>query len=174
MTDLIFELKKLEHCPLCHKKWITYEEAGRNGRAYFVCKSCMISIWVRDPMVGKWGDYEAVPCPTCGHHKMNFFSRSDGYMKFKCPKCPCTIEEAPNSMNDEINKDQEIKPGELLKIGCEYPGCPEFLRISGDKTRDEKTLQSHGWMMCAEGQNPWKIYCRFHAEQHCARHKLDY
>jgi len=129
-------------------------------------------------MVGTWDKFEAVHCPKCRNHQMRFFARSDGYMKWFCVDCKCSIEEAPSSMNDKLNDngfvDTTHKPGEVLKIGCEYDGCPEFLRISGDKNKDEKTLNSHGWMFCATGQNPFKLYCRLHAQEHCAKHGLNY
>ena len=177
--NLVFEMTKLKFCPLCRNKWMTYEEPGKDGRSFFVCKSCMISIWVRDPMVGRWDEFEAVHCPNCRNHQMRFFSRSDGYMKWYCVDCKCSIEEAPSSLNDSFDAKNdnigaiEHKPGEIMKIGCEYNGCTEFLKITGDPKRDENILNNHGWAMCSVGQNPAKIYCTIHAMEHCRKYGLE-
>lgn len=91
----ILELKKVKFCPICRKKWTIIDEQGKQGKAYFCCFKCMISVWVRDPFVGKWdkiASEDPVHCPTCRNHQMRFFCRSDGYMMYKCLNCKTVVE----------------------------------------------------------------------------------
>ncbi len=87
-------------CPLCKR---TFEKLTNLGQDFFVCLPCMISINVKDPCVHLWKEYipkedKDIVCVNvrCGE-AMNFFFRSDGFMKAFCPKCKSSIatEELP-------------------------------------------------------------------------------
>lgn len=93
MSDLLVNIKNAKDCPLCLKPWLIVEEEGKNGRVFLSClrPHCMISIWVRDPLIGKWDRFEKVECPHC-RHMMRFFCRSDQYCKWYCPKCHTKME----------------------------------------------------------------------------------
>ncbi len=101
----------MEHCPLCLNKFTLYEEPGKLGRVYLVCArpKCMISIWLRDPMVGRWFRTESEPCPVCGEEKMRLFFRSDEYIKMLCPKCECIVENVDPEKHAMIMKYEESK-----------------------------------------------------------------
>ena len=85
-------LEKMKQCPLCLRRWHILEENGKIGKAYFFCNWCKIILWVQDPFIGHYEEFEAVPCPACREPKMRMFCRADGYIKFYCPKCKTTIE----------------------------------------------------------------------------------
>lgn len=90
---IIVDHSKEKYCPLCHKLWVLYEEPGKAGRVFLLCHHCMISIWVRDPMLGKWDGLEKIPCARCGKDMRLFVRGLDGFMAMKCPdkKCGCDI-----------------------------------------------------------------------------------
>ncbi len=81
-------------CPLCKR---TFEKITYLGNVFFVCLPCTISINVNDPNIDVWDSYKPedkeIMCVNqkCGE-PMNFFFRSDGYMKAFCPKCKSSIE----------------------------------------------------------------------------------
>lgn len=99
----------IEHCPLCLNKWQMIEEEGKEGRVYFSClrTKCMISIWIRDPMLGRWTRTESEPCPVCSEKKMRLFFRSDEYIKMLCPKCGCSIENVDNDKHAALMRKEE-------------------------------------------------------------------
>lgn len=105
----------MSHCPLCLKKFTMYEEPGKEGKVYFICVGvkCMISIWVRDPMLGRWTRVEGEQCPVCQEPKMRLFFRSDEYIKMQCHKCGCTIENVDNDKHAALMK-KEIAEGKRL------------------------------------------------------------
>lgn len=110
----ILDNKKLKFCPLCRRKWIIYEEPGKKGKAYFCCRWCEISIWVRDPMLGRWDEFEPVHCPTCRNHQMRFFCRSDHYCKWLCLNCGGSIESIDPEKHKKI--DENTKPEDIITI----------------------------------------------------------
>lgn len=81
-------------CPLCSK---SFERVFYNGRDFYICKRDDISIDVNDPMLMKWDNHKELnidvscPNPRC-RNKMNFFCRSDGYVKAACPVCKAGVE----------------------------------------------------------------------------------
>lgn len=116
MPKILSELSKIKYCPLCHKEWSIVEEEGKEGKMYFVCLNdlCMISIWVRDSALGQYEkmmEEEPVPCPNCGNPKMRMFFRSDGFLKFRCVKCNCTVEELDIDREKNLKKDLPIIEG---------------------------------------------------------------
>ncbi len=88
-------------CPLCKKQ---FKKIPYNDRWLYVCDICEIFIDTEDPAIHAWGSYIPeddkdifCPSPKCGH-EMNFFFRSDQFMKAYCPKCHtsvCLSEELP-------------------------------------------------------------------------------
>lgn len=100
----------MEHCPLCLEKWRIYEQQEKDGRVYFFCErpKCMVSIWVRDPMLGRWGRVETEKCAICST-SMRLFFRSDGYIKMLCPKCGCSIENVDNDKHAALMKKEEAE-----------------------------------------------------------------
>lgn len=100
----------LRVCPLCRRDWIAIEETEKTGRAYLACLRCEISIWVRDPLLGRWNNIEKEPCPTCNHTATRVFFRSDGYLKYYCPKCKLVIENVDEKKHDKV-MDAEVKAG---------------------------------------------------------------
>lgn len=100
----------MDHCPLCLKKWVIVEEEGKTGKAYFVCLPCMISIWVNDPLIGQYFRTEPVECPICNHSKTRVFYRSDGYLKYYCPKCKAIIESVDEVKHNKVLA-EEVKKG---------------------------------------------------------------
>lgn len=109
----------LNHCPLCLKKWTMYEEPGNTGKVYFCCTNswCMISIWIRDAMLGMWHDpaSEKIPCLNCGD-PMRVFFRSDQYMKCYCPKCKIVIENIQNEDKHNAIMAKEEADGKLQRV----------------------------------------------------------
>ena len=110
----------MSHCPLCLKKFGMYEQPGAAGKVYFFCTDCLISIWVRDPMLGRWTRVESEQCPVCKEPKMRLFFRSDEYIKMVCPKCGCAIENVDNDkhaalMKKEISEGKRLPPPEQVK-----------------------------------------------------------
>lgn len=97
----------LRVCPLCRHDWVKVEETEDKGHAYFACFNCEISIWVRDPLLGRWRNIEKEPCPVCTHKDTRVFFRSDGYLKFRCPKCKLTIENVDEKRHDALIKAEE-------------------------------------------------------------------
>lgn len=93
MTEIVMNASKQKFCPLCGDKWVIYEEEEKKGRAFFVCKRCMISIWIRDPLLGKWDTLPKVNCPNCNTDMRMFARAADSFMAMKCPnkKCRCDI-----------------------------------------------------------------------------------
>ena len=89
---LVGDSSKMKECPLCLRKFHILEEKGKTGKVYLVCNWCKIILWIRDAFIGHWEEFEDVPCPVCGEHKMRFFVREDFYCKWKCPKCSAEIE----------------------------------------------------------------------------------
>lgn len=111
IMDKIPNKAEMEHCPLCLKKFTLVEETDKNGHVYFICTDCMISIWARDPFLGRWDQFEAVKCPTCKNTVMRFFCRSDGSCQWYCPNCKTKIEhydEEKHGKGKEDMKDGEI------------------------------------------------------------------
>ena len=100
------DLQRMRKCPLCDRDWHIIDEHGKKGKCYFACDWCKIILWVRDPFIGHFDEFEAVPCPTCGEPKMRFFCREDLYCKLYCPKCKTTIE---NKDPDVAQKLVELK-----------------------------------------------------------------
>lgn len=98
----------MEHCPLCLKKWGMFEEPGKLGKVFFFCLKDEISIWIRDIMLGKYFHTESEPCAVCGT-TMRLFYRSDQYIKMKCPKCGCAIENVDNTKHAMLMKAEEAK-----------------------------------------------------------------
>ncbi len=96
------------HCPLCLGKWSMFEEPGKLGKVYFFCLKDDISIWVRDALLGKYFHIESEPCAVCGT-MMRLFCRSDEYIKMKCPKCGCAIENVDNTKHAMLMKQEEQK-----------------------------------------------------------------
>lgn len=92
----------MEHCPLCLKKWKIVEEVEKTGHGYFVCLECEISIKMMDPMVGMYFKMEPVECPVCNHSKTRVFYRSDGYLKYYCPKCKGIIESVDEQKHNKV------------------------------------------------------------------------
>lgn len=111
----------MSHCPLCLDKFTLFEEPGKEGKVYFCCHKpkCMVSIWVRDPMLGRWGIVESEPCPVCSEPKMRLFFRSDEYIKMQCPKCFCTVESVDNDKHAALMKKEEAE-------GKRIPGPKRF------------------------------------------------
>jgi Zn ribbon nucleic-acid-binding protein len=99
----------MSHCPLCDKKFISYEQPGAEGKAYFMCLACEISIWVLDPVLGRWRNPEPEPCPMCQHRETRLFFRSDGYIKMVCPKCKYTIETVDPQKHDKIMAEEHAR-----------------------------------------------------------------
>lgn len=97
-------------CPLCRRDWIKIEESEADGKAYLACMFCMISIWVRDQLLGVWTRVEKEPCPVCAHKETRLFFRSDGYLKYYCPKCKLIIEQVDEKKHDQVIK-KEAKEG---------------------------------------------------------------
>lgn len=97
----------IEHCPLCLEKWKMYEEPGKMGKVFFFCLKDMVSIWIRDTMLGRWVRVESEPCPVCSEPKMRLFFRSDGYIKMKCPKCGACVESVDNEKHAAMMKKEE-------------------------------------------------------------------
>lgn len=99
----------MTHCPLCLDKFTMFEEPGKEGHVYFVCHKpkCMISIWVRDPMLGRWGRVESEPCPLCSEPKMRLFFRTDQYLKMLCVKCGYICENVDPDKHAALMKAEE-------------------------------------------------------------------
>ena len=81
-------------CPLCKN---TFEKVPYRGAWFYMCQRCEIFIDVLDPAIHAWAAYtpeneKEILCPyePCGH-EMNFFFRSDEYMKAYCPKCHTSV-----------------------------------------------------------------------------------
>ncbi len=87
-------------CPLCKRQFV---KIPYDGRFYYICEPCEIFIDTEDPCVHAWASYVPeedrdifCPSPSCGH-EMNFFFRSDQFMKAYCPKCHTSI-----SLSEEL------------------------------------------------------------------------
>ena len=138
---LLVELEKMKYCPLCRRKWIIYEEPTQQGRAYFICRWCEISVWIQDPMIGLWETFEPVHCYVCRNHEMRFFCRMDGYCKWHCMNCGTSIEQVDPEKHkgllktvDEVKSEfknltrnmEDVpiaeKPGGFYKDVSELPG----------------------------------------------------
>lgn len=100
----------LRVCPLCRRNWVKVEEVEKTGHAYLSCLYCLISIWVRDPYLGLWTRIEKEECPICRHADTRLFFRSDGYLKFYCPKCKLIMENVDEKKHDALIK-KEAKEG---------------------------------------------------------------
>lgn len=100
----------LRVCPLCRRDWIKIEEEGADGKAYFACLFCEISIWVRDKCLGLWTRVEKEPCVVCGHKETRLFFRSDGYLKMYCPKCKMIVENVDEKKHNKVLT-AEVKKG---------------------------------------------------------------
>ena len=98
--SLFVELQKMKFCPLCRRKWHIMEEPGKDGRAYFYCLWCEISVWMQDAFLGKYEEFEPVHCFVCRRHQMRFFCRADGYCAWYCPDCKCKIEQVDPSKHE--------------------------------------------------------------------------
>lgn len=98
----------MEHCPLCLNKWAMFEEPGKDGKVFFFCLKDEISIWVRDPLLGKYFNIQSEPCAVCST-MMRLFCRSDQYIKMKCPKCGCAIENVDNTKHAMLMREEEAK-----------------------------------------------------------------
>ncbi len=90
-------------CPLCKKP---FEAAETLGKVYYFCRKDEIQIFANDPMMEKWTNVdpeteEAISCcnPQCGS-AMRVFTRSDGFMKAKCPEKRCGAEIATEAIPD--------------------------------------------------------------------------
>lgn len=123
--SLFTTMQKMKFCPLCRRKWHIFEEPGKQGRAYFYCLWCEISIWVQDPMIGLWETFEAVHCFTCRSHGMRFFCRMDGYCKWLCKDCGVTIEQIdPDKHSDVIKTVDDVK-AEFRALTANMSDIPE-------------------------------------------------
>ena len=100
----------LRVCPLCRRDWVKIEETEKDGHAYLACLYCEISIWVRDVLLGRWNNIEKEPCPVCAHKETRLFFRSDGYVKYYCPKCKLIIENVDEKKHDKVLA-AEVKKG---------------------------------------------------------------
>ena len=109
LDSFVPEKSDLEYCPLCLKKWRLYEEPGKTGKVYLFCVDDLISIWIRDPMLGRWKNVEKEQCPVCSEKEMRLFFRSDEYIKMKCHKCGCVIENVDNDKHEKLIKEEEAK-----------------------------------------------------------------
>ncbi len=95
MTSIRVEGSSINpECPLCKK---TFIKVPYSKQLFYVCNPCEIYIDVNDPCIHAWGSYVPeddkdifCPNPKCGH-EMNFFFRSDQYMKAYCPKCHTSV-----------------------------------------------------------------------------------
>lgn len=101
----------MEFCPLCDNKFTLIEESEKTGHAYFACmrQSCMVWIWVRDPMLGRWRRVESEQCPICSEKQMRLFFRQDGYIKMRCIKCGCCVENVDDEKHAALMKFEESK-----------------------------------------------------------------
>lgn len=109
ITRFIPTKTEMEHCPLCLKKWKIVEEEGKFGSGYFACLPCEISIKVSDPMVGMYFMIDPVECPVCNNSKTRVFYRSDGYLKYSCPKCKGVIESVDENKHNKVLKAEVAK-----------------------------------------------------------------
>ncbi len=82
-------------CPLCKTP---FEKVPYKGKWWYICNLCEIFIDVKDPCVHVWDYYKPaeekeILCPAkdCDE-PMNFFFRSDGFMKSMCPRCKSAVE----------------------------------------------------------------------------------
>lgn len=107
-----------------------YEEPGRQGRAYFVCRWCEISIWVQDPMIALWETFEPVHCFTCRNHQMRFFCRMDGYCKWLCLNCNCAIEQMDPQKHAKITQTIDEVKAEFKAITMKQD-IPEATKKGG-------------------------------------------
>ena len=105
----------MEFCPLCDERFTLYEEPTKLGKVMFVClgKNCMIRIWVRDPMLGRWRRVESESCPICSEKNMRIFFRSDGYIKLLCRKCGYACETVDEEIHDAILR-HEVEQGKRI------------------------------------------------------------
>lgn len=115
----------LSFCPLCLDKWTIFEEPGPEGKVFFTCvkPKCMISIWVRDPMLGRWVKTQSEKCAVCGN-MMRLFFDSSGYIKMVCPKCGCSIENVDNDKHAALMKAEE-DAGKRKTINGTQPSSPK-------------------------------------------------
>ncbi len=116
MTVIRIKGKEINpECPLCKR---TFKKITHLGEDYFVCLPCTISINVKDPSVYLWESYvpaeeKEIMCVNekCGE-AMNFFFRSDGFMKAYCPKCKSSL--ATENLPARVDKPKYTAPdGEL-------------------------------------------------------------
>lgn len=117
----------MEHCPLCLQKWQMVEEPGEHGKVFFACmrQKCMVSIWIRDPMLGRWTRIESEPCPVCQEKNMRLFFRSDGYIKMVCHKCGCMIESVDTDKHERLIRAEEKAGQRKIIRGNKQP--PEII-----------------------------------------------
>lgn len=85
------------NCPLCDKKM---ERTVWQNVGFYFCRVDVVAIRIDDPNINLWKDYtpedpDALICniKTC-QAKMNFFFRTDGFMKAVCsnPRCRAAVE----------------------------------------------------------------------------------
>lgn len=113
----------MSHCPLCLNKFTLYEEPGKDGKVYLICvkPKCMISIWIRDPMLGRWTRIKSEQCPVCAEKNMRLFFRSDGYIKMLCAKCGCCVENVDNDKHAALMKKEEAEGKRKALKGLQPP-----------------------------------------------------
>jgi len=121
---LVVELEKMKYCPLCRKKWIIFEEPTKKGKAYFVCRTCEISVWVQDPMIALWETFEPVHCACCRNHQMRFMCRMDGYCKWYCLNCGTTIEQMDPDKHAHLQKGLEDIKAEFKALTTSIDHIP--------------------------------------------------
>ncbi|HDY86565.1 MAG TPA: hypothetical protein ENH82_00435 [bacterium] len=85
------------NCPLCDKKML---RTVWEGVDFYYCRLDVVAIRKDDPNIDQWKNYvpedsNAIICSVekC-RAKMNFFFRSDGFMKAVCsnPRCRAAVE----------------------------------------------------------------------------------
>lgn len=127
--NVIVDHSKEKYCPLCGKPWIVYEEEGQFGRVFLVCVHCMISIWIRDKLLGRWDILEKVPCGMCGKDMRMFARAADGFMALKCPDKKCGLDIRTDDPDyTRVIKGQAKTQAELV----DKPFNPEF-KINNDE-----------------------------------------
>lgn len=107
LTGWVPTAADVNHCPLCKEKWSMYEEPGALGKVFLFCLKDMVSIWIRDPLLGRWVRVEEEPCPMCQEPHTRLFFRSDGYIKILCPKCKWSMENVDPDKHQAMMKHEE-------------------------------------------------------------------
>ncbi len=101
------------NCPLCKNKMKVFIE-GQEVYFYCIEPGCMVSINAKDPNIEQWGKHDEemekeILCEHCGAD-MNFFFRSDEFMKAVCQNKKCQA-----SVQTEVIPDRIVN---LVKKGA--------------------------------------------------------